>query len=75
MPTNGLPGHSVTPTPNPTNGPPVSGRLALQREIDDLWHAMNQPRTTARQMTALYARAAELRAELETLNLENQNHD
>jgi len=48
--------------------------LALEREIDALWREMNQPRTTARQMTACYRRLAELRAELETLNLEKQDN-
>ena len=59
-----------TPQPTPTTNPPTCGQLALEREIDDVWRAMNQPKTTARQMTALYRRAAELRAKL---NLEKQD--
>ena len=59
-----------TPQPTPTNEPANGGQLALQQQLDDVWRQMNQPKTTARQMTALYRRAAELRAELNTL--ENQ---
>lgn len=67
--------HQPTHQPTPTTNPPTCGQLALlQREIDDLWRQMNQPKTTARQMTALYRRAAELRAELNTLeNTPNGN--
>ncbi len=63
------PTHQPTPTNEPANG----GQLALQRELDDVWRAMNQPKTTARDMTRLYARAAELRRIIS--ELEKQNHD
>ena len=60
-----------TPQPTPTASPPTCGRDALQNELDATWRQMNQPKTTARQMTALYRRAAELRAKL---NLEKQDN-
>jgi len=47
---------------------------AARLELDATWHAMNNPKVTARQMTALYARAAELRRIISTLeNTPNGN--
>lgn len=66
--------HQNAPQPTPPTNPPDGGQLALQQQLDDVWRQMNQPKTTARQMTALYRRAAELRAELNTLeNTPNGN--
>jgi len=42
---------------------------AARLELDATWRAMNNPKVTARQMSALYARAAELRRIIS--NLEN----
>ena len=53
--------HQNAPQPPSATNPPTCGQLALERELDDVWRAMNQPKTTARDMTRLYARAAELR--------------
>ena len=64
-----------TPQPTPTTNPPTCGRLALEREIDALWRETNNPKIGLFAMRRIYGRLAELRAELETLNLEKQNHD
>ncbi len=46
-------------TPNPLD--------AAQEELDATWRAMNSPKTTAADMRRLYARAAELRRIISTL--------
>lgn len=46
---------------------------AARLELDATWRAMNSPKVTARQMSALYRRAQELRALI--ANLENSEHD
>ena len=62
-----------THQPTPTANPPTCGRLALEREIDDLWKQTNSPKIGLFAMRRIYGRLAELRAELETLNLEKQD--
>ena len=63
--------HQPTHQPTPTANPPTCGRLALEREIDALWRETNSPKIGLFRMRAIYGRLAELRAGLETLNLEN----
>ena len=63
-----------THQPTPTANPPTCGRLALEREIDALWRETRNPKLTLFGARRIYGRLAELRAELETLNLEKQDN-
>ena len=56
-----------TPQPSPTASPPQSGRLALEREIDDLWKQTNSPKIGLFAMRRIYGRLAELRAQIAQL--------
>jgi len=47
---------------------------AARLELDATWHAMNNPKVTARQMSALYARAAELRRIIAELEIQNNGN-
>ena len=66
-----MPQHA--PQPTPTTNPPNGGQLALQREIDDLWLQLRSPKQTLFGARRIYARLAELRAELNSL--ENSDND
>ena len=54
------------PTPQPTN-PPTCGRDALLAERDALWRETNNPKIGLFAMRRIYARLAELRAQLAQL--------
>ena len=56
-----------THQPTPTANPPQSGRLALEREIDDLWKQTNSPKIGLFAMRRIYGRLAELRAQIAQL--------
>ena len=56
--------HQNAPQPTSATNPPDGGRLALEREIDDLWKQTNSPKIGLFRMRAIYGRLAELRAEL-----------
>jgi len=55
------------PQTQPTTYPPQSGRLALEREIDDLWKQTNSPKIGLFAMRRIYGRLAELRAQIAQL--------
>lgn len=59
--------HPPTHPPTPTTNPPQSGRLALEREIDDLWKQTNSPKIGLFAMRRIYGRLAELRAQIAQL--------
>ena len=59
--------HQPTHQPTPTANPPTCGRLALEREIDALWRETNNPKIGLFAMRRIYARLAELRAQLAQL--------
>lgn len=65
--------HQPTHQPASTTNPPDGGILALQREIDDLWAQSRSPKLTLFGARRIYARLAELRTQLNTL--ENSEHD
>ena len=56
-----------THQPTPTASPPTCGRLALEREIDDLWKQTNSPKIGLFAMRRIYGRLAELRAQIAQL--------
>ena len=74
MPENGLHDHSVTPATPPTASPPQSGRLALEREIDDLWKQTNSPKIGLFAMRRIYGRLAELRAQIAQLEKQDDGN-
>ena len=57
------------PQQPPTDSPPTCGRLALEREIDDLWKQTNSPKIGLFAMRRIYGRLAELRAEIKALEV------
>lgn len=66
--------HQPTHQPTSATYPPNGGRLALEREIDDLWKQTNSPKIGLFRMRAIYGRLAELRAQLGELeNTPNDN--
>ncbi len=53
--------------PTSATNPPAGGQLALQRALDDVWRAARDPKLTGTAYRRLLRRAAELRAQLNTL--------
>ena len=66
--------HQPTPQPTPTTNPPTCGRLALEREIDDLWKQTNSPKIGLFAMRRIYGRLAELRAQIAQLEKQDDGN-
>mgnify|MGYP000971206404 FL=1 len=63
------------PTLQPTSAtnPPDGGRLALLEEVNTLWRETNNPKIGLFRMRAIYGRLAELRAQLNTMEIQNDD--